>query len=78
MYRENGWKIGTVGKAFDGVEVKVIDADPLTGIGEVPRRLWTKVMLVTFEVSLAISGLLSGKECHDGLPQPARKDKGSH
>ena len=35
VYKENGWKVGTVGKAFDGIEVKVNDADPFTGIGEV-------------------------------------------
>lgn len=39
IYKEDGWKVGTVGKPFDGIEVKVTDADLITGIGEVSTRL---------------------------------------
>ena len=38
-YKEHGWKVGTVGKAFDGVEVKVTNADPLSGVGEVGTNI---------------------------------------
>ena len=34
-YKENCWKIGTVGKPFDGVEVKLANPDPKSGEGEV-------------------------------------------
>ena len=34
-YRENCWKIGTVGKPFDAIEVKLANPDPQSGEGEV-------------------------------------------
>ena len=37
----------------------------------------TELMLIDFELSLGIPGLLPGKERHDGLYQSTRKDKGS-
>lgn len=34
-YKKNGWKIGTVGKAYHGVEIKLDDIDQESGEGEV-------------------------------------------